>query len=67
MSHFPVGPIVRINPAELSINDPEFYSEVYVTANVRRTDKYAAFTEGVNLNGWQHPSNDYEPSSRILI
>lgn len=44
------GPIVRVNPQELSIRDPDFYSKVYVTASVRRTDKFDQFN-GLNLGG----------------
>lgn len=45
------GPIVRINPWELSIHDPEFYKELYVSGSVRRTELYSHFAEGVDLEG----------------
>lgn len=38
-SHFLAGPIVRINPYELHINDPEYYDEVYSGGSKKR-DKY---------------------------
>jgi hypothetical protein len=42
-----VGPIVRINPYELSIRDSEYYDELYVAGSVRPTDRYEGFTKGV--------------------
>lgn len=39
--HKRYGPIVRVTPFELHIDDPEFYDQVYVGSSVRRTDKYA--------------------------
>lgn len=32
------GPIVRINPEELSLHDPTFYNEIYCVETTRRTD-----------------------------
>ncbi|KAL8696037.1 MAG: hypothetical protein Q9224_003006 [Gallowayella concinna] len=34
------GPIVRISPYELHIDDPEYYDELYVGPSTRRTLKY---------------------------
>ena len=34
------GPIIRISPYELHINDPDFCDELYVASAVRRTHKY---------------------------
>ncbi|CAJ2504214.1 Uu.00g116080.m01.CDS01 [Anthostomella pinea] len=47
--HKKYGPIVRVNPDELSIHDPEFYNELYVTENKRRTDHYDAFGKGIGF------------------
>lgn len=41
------GPIVRINPHELSIRDNEYYDELYVAGSVRPSDRYEGFVKGV--------------------
>ncbi|MCJ1247251.1 hypothetical protein MMC30_004465 [Trapelia coarctata] len=38
--HEQYGPIIRINPYELHINDPDYYDEVYA-GNSRRTNKWS--------------------------
>ncbi|KAA8563978.1 hypothetical protein EYC84_011979 [Monilinia fructicola] len=42
--HDKYGPIIRINPWELHINDPEYYDELYVAGGKKR-DKYLYFTK----------------------
>lgn len=46
-----IGPIVRINPNEISISDPSYYDEVYVTASKRRTEHYGEFLRGIDFDG----------------
>ncbi|KAJ9216495.1 hypothetical protein DTO166G4_2083 [Paecilomyces variotii] len=45
--HDKYGPIIRINPYELSIRDSEYYDELYVSGSVRPTDRYKGFVDGV--------------------
>lgn len=75
------GPIIRVTPEELSIDDPDFYNEVYVTSSKRRTDSYDVFCLGLDFDGeWvKHlllspshrrqgylESNDFELQGHIL-
>lgn len=39
--HEQYGPIIRINPFEVHINDPDFYDEVYVAGGKRKTDMWS--------------------------
>ena len=39
--HKKYGPIVRINPYELHIDDLEFYDQLYVGASERKSDRWS--------------------------
>lgn len=45
-----IGPIVRIDPYELSINDPDAYNDIYVPESRRRTEAYDAFAKGIGVD-----------------
>jgi hypothetical protein len=42
---------VRINPIEISIDDPSFYNEVYVASTTRRTTIDEAYRGGLAFDG----------------
>lgn len=46
-----LGPIIRISPYEIVINDPNFYNEVYVAANTRRTTIWPRYRTGIGFDG----------------
>ncbi|KAI4108775.1 MAG: hypothetical protein LQ345_007090, partial [Seirophora villosa] len=45
------GPVVRVNPYEIHINDPNIYHEIYVESPVRKSDKWSFSVGGVALPG----------------
>ncbi|KAI1099517.1 putative benzoate 4-monooxygenase cytochrome P450 [Jackrogersella minutella] len=47
--HDKYGPVVRINPWELSIRDADFYNEVYVSAGKRRTNLISKNRAGLGI------------------
>ncbi|KAI0548664.1 cytochrome P450 [Xylaria curta] len=49
--HKKYGPIIRVTPDELSINDASFYNEIYVTESKRRTNNYDIFCKGIDFDG----------------
>ncbi|KAH8882984.1 putative cytochrome P450 [Thozetella sp. PMI_491] len=54
------GPIVRINPKELSIADSNFYDKVYVSGSTRRTQGYSQFASGIGFEGTFFLSETHE-------
>ena len=46
-----LGPIIRVNPDELSISDPEAYNDIYVADGKRRTENYQPFSQGIGFDG----------------
>ncbi|KAL8766268.1 MAG: hypothetical protein Q9194_006310 [Teloschistes cf. exilis] len=62
--HLQYGPIVRINPHELSINDPEAYKLIYVSENKRRTDALDSFINGIGIEAGEQDNSI--PTDSIL-
>nr|APY21860.1 FmsC [Fusarium equiseti] len=59
--HEVYGPIVRVTPDELSINDPDFYDTVYVNGNVRRTESFGhSFGGGLGIEDTFFASQDHD-------
>ncbi|KAI0474825.1 putative cytochrome P450 [Xylaria cf. heliscus] len=58
--HRKYGPIIRINPSEIVINDPSFYNEVYVTANTRRTNIWPRYRVGLGFDGSHLMTEDHD-------
>lgn len=52
--HKRYGPIIRINPYEVHINDPDFHPHLYPTSN-RRRDRWAFFTKQFGADGMPPP------------
>ena len=51
---FFTGPVIRINPHEVHVSDPEFIDDIY-TGTSRKTDKYR-FTGRRTQSEFLHPS-----------
>ena len=47
--HKKYGPIVRINPYELHVNDPDFLEDIYVGPGTHKRDKWAFTTNGLGV------------------
>ncbi|KAG9254338.1 cytochrome P450 [Emericellopsis atlantica] len=58
--HEKYGPIVRTSPWELSVRDPVFYEQLYVTAAKRKTDMWPRGREGNGFDDSHHLSVSHD-------
>ncbi|KAL8948518.1 MAG: hypothetical protein Q9222_005299 [Ikaeria aurantiellina] len=58
--HKKYGPIIRINPDVLCINDPEAYNEIYVTESKRKTNNHQPFSQGIGFDGSHFLTTDHD-------
>lgn len=62
-----IGPIIRVNPDELSIHDPKAYSEIYVPDSKRRTNNHQPFSQGIGFDGEFTPTEYHSIKKKRLI
>ncbi|KAK3339734.1 putative cytochrome P450 [Lasiosphaeria hispida] len=58
--HNQYGPIVRINPWEISVRDPSFYNTLYVAGSVRRTEIFKQLRDGIGIDGSHAVAEDHD-------
>ncbi|TAQ87580.1 hypothetical protein B7494_g4085 [Chlorociboria aeruginascens] len=59
--HKAYGPIIRISPWEVHIDDPDFYEEIYATsASGKKRDKYSWFTKSFGLDNSVFATVDHD-------
>ncbi|KAK3389367.1 putative cytochrome P450 [Podospora didyma] len=58
--HKQYGPIIRINPWELHVSDPDFYSTLYVPSSVRRTGMFPRQRNGMGVNDSHNATVDHD-------
>lgn len=58
--HAHYGPIIRINPWELHVSDPEFYSTVYVSGSTRRTGMFPRQRAGLGVTDSHNASESHD-------
>jgi cytochrome P450 len=66
--HEKYGPIVRINPEEVHIQDADFYDEIYTGAS-RKRDKWTFFTNqsGLPDSAFGTPGHDLHRKRRAAL
>jgi cytochrome P450 len=58
--HKEYGPIVRINPCEIHISDPDAYASIYVESSQRKSHKWTFSVGGVDLPGTLPMTADHD-------
>jgi cytochrome P450 len=66
--HEKYGPIVRINPEEVHVQDADFYDEIYAGAS-RKRDKWTFFTNsnGMPNAAFSTPDHDLHRKRRAAL
>jgi cytochrome P450 len=58
--HKKYGPIVRINPYELHVDDPDFLEDIFVGPGTHKRDKWDWSTKGIGVPGATLTTNPHD-------
>jgi hypothetical protein len=58
--HKQYGPIVRINPYELHVDDPDFLEDIFVGPGAHKRDKWEWATKGIGVPGATLMTNNHD-------
>ncbi|KAK2590015.1 hypothetical protein QQS21_012303 [Conoideocrella luteorostrata] len=64
--HEKYGPVIRINPWELSIRDGAFYSTLYVSGSTRRSQIFPRSRAGIGIDGSENTGIKFAHSSHAV-
>ncbi|RWA09367.1 hypothetical protein EKO27_g5733 [Xylaria grammica] len=65
--HDKYGPVVRVTPDEIHINEPSAYNDIFVVGATRKTNAYPRFSNGTGFEDMTAISTSHDAHRRLRV